>query len=304
MNIRKIKKGLTEIKLPIPRGGFESFINSWLIEDKARGQTLLVETGPASAVFGLTSDLKTIGCEKINYLLYTHIHLDHSGGAGQFCGIYRETKVVAPAKGRIHLVNPERLVAGSRSALGDLCDLYGMPLPLSPESFLDDQKQVAGLEIIDTPGHAPHHNSYIYELDGERILFAGEAAGCCFELDDGELFMRPATPHKFFYEAAVSSLNKLRDLQDISMICFPHSGCYKNTRMLLDMAAEQLRLWREITLSLPDGASAEDFIVLADERDPMMKLLRKLPEPVRRRENFFLRQSAKGYLGAREQFSS
>ena len=303
MNIKKIKNGLTQIKLPIPRGGFESFINSWLIEDSARQQTLLIETGPASAVPGLISDLKAIGCEKINYLIYTHIHLDHSGGAGQFCSIYGEAKVVAPLKGRIHLVSPERLVAGSRNALGDLCDVYGMPLPLSAESFLDDRKQVEGLDIVDTPGHAPHHNSYIYELDSERILFAGEAAGCCFELDDGELFMRPATPHKFFYDQALSSLNKLRDLQDISMICFPHSGCYKNVQMLLDMATKQLRLWREITLSLPDSASAEDFIVLANERDPMMKLLKKLPESVRRRESFFLRQSANGYLGARGQFS-
>lgn len=304
MNVKEIFHGLTEIVLPMKRGGFESFINAWLIRDCSRGQTILVETGPASVVPGLVCDLDSLGCKYIDYLIYTHIHLDHSGGAGQFCLLHPETKVLAPVKGRPHLADPSRLVAGSRENIGDLCDLYGMPLPLDPSVLLADSSCISGLDAVDTPGHAPHHSSYLYRIGGESVLFVGEAAGCCFETSDGDLFMRPATPHKFFYDVALSSLNKLSELNDVTMICYPHSGCYRNVRELLDSARAQLELWRGVAVSLPENASPQDFVAAVMLRDPMMKLIDKLPASVRAREEFFLKQSAAGFLGARSQFES
>lgn len=304
MNVKEIFPGMTEIVLPMQRGGFESFINAWLIRDYSRNKTVLVETGPASVVPGLNEDLISLGCKYIDYLIYTHIHLDHSGGAGQFCRLHPETKVLAPVKGRPHLIDPSRLVAGSRDNIGDLCDLYGMPLPLDPSVLLDDASCILGLEVTDTPGHAPHHSSYVYTIGDESVLFVGEAAGCCFETADGDLFMRPATPHKFFYDVALSSLNKLLRLEGITMICYPHSGCYRNVRELLEAARAQLELWRSIALSLPGDVLPQDFVAAVKVKDPMMKLMDKLPSPVRKREEFFLKQSAAGFIGARGQFES
>lgn len=297
MNVKEALPGLSQIVLTIPRGGFESFITGWLIRDGRRGRTILMETGPAISIEPLVRDLSALGVDRIDYLLYTHVHLDHSGGAGQFHKYHPETKIIAPTRGRPHLVNPEKLVAGSRTNLGDLCDVYGEPLPLPEEALAPVDFALEGLEIIDTPGHAPHHSSYVYELDGTRVLFAGEAGGCCFELEDGSVFMRPATPHKFFYDAAIASLDRLIALEDIDLVCYPHSGCSRECKKLLAMSRAQMELWREIISKLPEDAKTEDAAAAVKERDPVMKLLAKLPDGEREREEFFIRQSVDGYLG-------
>ncbi|MFA7651172.1 MAG: MBL fold metallo-hydrolase [Synergistaceae bacterium] len=297
MNTKEIIKGLTEIILPVPRGGFESFIIGWHIDDKTRGRTILMETGPASSVPQLIEDLKQMNAGEPDYLLYTHIHLDHSGGAGQFHQKFPGTKIIAPLKGRPHLVDPERLIQGSRENLGDLCDVYGMPIPLPEEALADPNIELDGLKIIDTPGHAPYHSSYLYDLDGVRILFPGEAAGCYFELPDGSVFMRPATPHKFFYETAMGSLQKLIDLGDADLICYPHSGCSRDPKGLLVMAKEQMAFWKDIISALPAGAGTEDGVKALLKHDPALAQIGKLPEKDREREAFFLRQSVDGYLG-------
>lgn len=297
MNTKEIIKGLTEIILPVPRGGFESFIIGWHIDDKTRGRSILMETGPASSVPQLIEDLKQMSAGEPDYLLYTHIHLDHSGGAGQFHQKFPGTKIIAPLKGRPHLIDPERLIQGSRENLGDLCDVYGMPIPLPEEALADPDIELDGLEIIDTPGHAPHHSSYLYELDGTRILFPGEAAGCYFELEDGSIFMRPATPHKFYYETAVASLQKLIDLGDVDLICYPHSGCSRDPKGLLEMAASQMAFWKDIISALPADAGTEDGVKALLKNDPALAQIDKLPEKDREREAFFLRQSVDGYLG-------
>lgn len=297
MNTKEIIKGLTEIILPVPRGGFESFIIGWHIDDEARDRTVLMETGPASSVPQLVEDLKHIKAGEPDYLLYTHIHLDHSGGAGQFHQKFPGTKIITPIKGRPHLIDPTRLVEGSRENLGDLCDVYGMPVPLPEEALADPDIELDGLQIIDTPGHAPHHSSYLYELNGTRILFPGEAAGCYFELEDGSIFMRPATPHKFYYETAMASLQKLIDLGDVDLICYPHSGCSRDPKGLLEMAASQMAFWKDIISTLPADAGTEDGVEALLKNDPALAQIDKLPEKDREREAFFLRQSVDGYLG-------
>ena len=295
MATTEILPNFYRINLPIPRGGFESFLDGWLIDDKERAQTVMIETGPASAVPGLLRQLEAHGNDKIDYLLYTHVHLDHSGGAGQFIAAHPEAKVLAPERGRPHLIDPSKLIAGSRTSLGSLCDVYGTPPPLPTENLVTGG--VPGLTVIDTPGHAPHHSSYIYELGGKRILFAGEASGCWFRLDDGSYFMRPATPHKFFYDSAIASLDKLRALKGIDIVCFPHSGYLEDAGEVFDTAKKQMELWLEILSALPAGAAPEEAVRALKENDPVLAKLTQMPETVRRREDFFLGQSAKGYLG-------
>ena len=65
--------GFYKINLPIPRGGFESFLDGWFIKDEARAQNILVETGPASAVPELFARFEELGNPRIDYLIYTHI---------------------------------------------------------------------------------------------------------------------------------------------------------------------------------------------------------------------------------------
>lgn len=297
MDTREIIPGLTQIVLYLPGVGFESFINAWLIKDEKRGRNVLVETGPAVSVPQLAEDIKALGIDKIDYLLYTHIHLDHAGGAGQFHRIFPDTKFIVPPKGRIHLVDPEKLIQGSRENLGELCDIYKMPEPLPADALAPLNFELDGLMIIDTPGHSPHHSSYVYDIGGTNVLFAGEAGGCYFELPDGSVFMHPATPHKFYYETAIASLDKLIALQDIDLICYPHFGCSRDWKNLLISAETQMALWKDIISALPKDKKADDIVKVLLNSDPMLKNNERLSAEERERDSFFLRQSVDGYLG-------
>lgn len=297
MSYTEIIPSLYRINLPIPRGGFESFLDGWLIKDSKHSQTVLFETGPASVVQELVKQLSLIGASTIDYLVYTHIHLDHAGGAGQFLKSYPQTKILAPRKGRQHLVNPDKLFTGSMASLGDICGSYGAPIPVNEKNILEDGGAIAALTEIDTPGHAAHHSSYIYDLGGLRVLFAGEAAGCWFRLEDGSYFTRPATPHKFFYGTAMASLAKLSALKDIDLVCFPHSGWLTDYHEAFERARSQMTLWHDVVSALPENAGKDEAVAALKAKDPMLRKLSLLPENVRRREEFFIRQSAGGYLG-------
>ena len=283
---------LYRINLRIPRGGFESFLDGWLIADITRGQTILVETGPACAVPALLHELKLLKAEKTDYLIYTHIHLDHAGGAGHFSAAHPETKILAPEKGRPHLADPSRLIEASRRSLGALYETYGAPLPVPSDKLISGG--IEGLTVIDTPGHSPHHSSYIYELDGKKILFAGEAAGCFSRTEDGDIFMRPASPHKFFYDTALASLDKLLSLQGIDITCFPHSGFMYDAHEKFAAAKRQMLLWHKvISEERPEGP--DEAVAQLKAKDPELLKLKKLPKDTMLREEHFIRQSAEGF---------
>ena len=65
-------------------------------------------------------------------LFVTHIHLDHAGSAGHFA---REgVPVFVHPRGAPHLVEPSRLIAGSRAVHGSRYgEFYGDPLPIAAE---------------------------------------------------------------------------------------------------------------------------------------------------------------------------
>jgi glyoxylase-like metal-dependent hydrolase (beta-lactamase superfamily II) len=297
--MREVMPGLFCIDLYVPRAGFKDFITAWLIRDDERRRTVLIETGPASAVPSLIDDLKRAGVSEIDYLLYTHIHMDHSGGAGQFIKSYPSVKIAVPTKGRKHLVSPEALFKGSIVALGrDLIEAYGEPKAVTEDMLVKLPFSIDGLTVIETPGHSPHHDSYIYELGGCNILFAGEAAGYYEEFEDGSAYSRPATPDRFFYDKALDSLEKLRRQADCAdMVCFPHRGFTFEVAPVLERAERQMRLWKDIIFSLSPASSPKDCVDELKINDPFMTHSDKLSAEARSREDFFLEKSAAGYLG-------
>ena len=60
---------------------------------------------------------------------------------------------------------------------------------------------------------------------------------------------------------------------------------------------KQMELWLEILSQLPPEAGRDDAVAELLQKDPVMDKLKKLPENVRKRELFFIGQSANGYLG-------
>ncbi len=288
MEIYRYSDSLYLIDLPQRIPGFRNFISSWVYFGE---RTFLVDPGPKSSINHLIDSLKEIGAERIDYILITHIHIDHAGGTGELLKHFQDAKVIVNEKGRKHLVNPERLWEGSLKVLGDIAVSYGEIVPVDPTKFAESAE---GVEVIYTPGHAVHHQSYVID----EYLFAGEALGVYHEFD-GLIYQRPATPPKFVYEIANSSIQKLKKYGDKS-ICFGHFGMSRNGAEVISRFEKQLKTWVQI---VEDAVAefGEDFESVLEtarkrltEMDESFSLFRKFDEETRKREEYFFRNAILG----------
>lgn len=278
------------IEISQDRPGFNQFIGAWL----CRGEKdLLVDVGPASSADRLTRSLDNMGVKTLDLILITHIHIDHAGGLARVLDHYPQARVVCHQKGIKHLVDPGKLWAGSTKTLGEVAEAYGPPGPVKEECFIPHDKAVIDrLTVIETPGHAPHHLSFVY--DG--YLFAGEAGGTFFSIQ-GHVYMRPATPPRFFQDQFLQSIQKLLNLGDLP-ICFAHLGLAESSRSMLTRHRDQLVRWGEIILrESREGIKNIDYYCnLLIEEDPDLAHYKLLDPPYQEREKFFLSNSIRGYL--------
>jgi glyoxylase-like metal-dependent hydrolase (beta-lactamase superfamily II) len=227
----------------------------------------------------------------------THIHLDHAGAIGQLARQFPLTKIVCHENGIPHLVEPARLWEGTRKVLGPVALGYGPLEPVAAERFIPAQGFSAeGITSVATPGHAPHHVSYVTE----GCLFAGEACGVWYRLPKGRDYLRPATPPKFFMNLALDSIDALISRSPLRMAA-GHFGMIENGGALLTRHREQLLFWEKWIREHPGDPAKEETVhrclrgLLAE--DPLLKFLSDFSAPVQDRERYFLKNSIKGFLG-------
>ncbi len=210
----------------------------------------LIECGPALTVDHVISGLGRLGLDPddLAYLVLTHIHLDHAGGAGDVAAAFPRATIVVSEHGARHLVDPERLNASSARVYGPLFDtVYGACTPLPAErirSIADrDELDIGGgrvLELLHTPGHAKHHLGVHDPTIG--AVFTGDSAGVQLE---GMSRARPATPPPDFHlEAALASLARYRE-RSPTRLYLAHYGPVEPADAALADADEALRTWVE-----------------------------------------------------------
>ncbi len=191
---------------------FEKMISPYLIV--VGDEAIMIDSGSKSSAQLLLSQVEEAGA-RLRYIILTHIHLDHGGGAGT---LYRESgtveKVYVHPRGVKHLIDPERLWRASKELLGPYAEYYGRPDPLPEEAVegLRDEEELELLgvrvRVLFTPGHASHHVS-LY-LEGERILFTGDSAGVSVVDDDGVTRVEvPTNPPPFKPDLYYQSLKRM-----------------------------------------------------------------------------------------------
>jgi glyoxylase-like metal-dependent hydrolase (beta-lactamase superfamily II) len=270
--------------------GFRKFISSWLV--RSNGHTLLVDPGPLSTIPQLIAGLHSHAVTGLDYILLTHIHIDHAGGAGALLKQFPEARVICHPDGIRHLIAPEKLWLGSQQVLGELAGVYGEIVPVPAESIgYTETVGTTGVRAYLTPGHAQHHVSYLL---GD-LLFAGEVAGVRSECSGG-IYMRPATPPRFLLPVAIDSIDRMIALAPDSMV-FAHYGLVTNAREHLRIARRQLLLWvKGIAVTEGEEASRREDALLAwlVENDSFFGNISRLPEDIRAREIYFLGNSLRG----------
>ncbi len=195
---------------------------SYLIVDA--GHAAFVDTGTHRSVQNLLGALSSldIGVECVDYVLLTHVHLDHAGGAGTLLRSLPRASVLVHPRGAPHLTDPARLVAATRAVYGEEAfdAQFGeiAPVPAERITTVEDGKRLAfggrTLEFLYTPGHALHH---VCILDRDRReLFTGDTFGVSYRESDtaAGAFVFPTTsPSQFDPDQLHASVSLIADLE-------------------------------------------------------------------------------------------
>ena len=119
-----------------------------------RGRAAFVDVGTNASVPYLIAALAELGIarEAVDYVLLTHVHLDHAGGAGALMRELPHAVAVLHPRGAPHMIDPTRLIAGSRAVYGErLEELYGTLLPIPAERVrVVEAIEVAALWLPDS----------------------------------------------------------------------------------------------------------------------------------------------------------
>ena len=161
--VQLIDHGIQVIDTGFHRPLFDA---SYLIVE--RGRAAFVDCGTNHSVPRLLAALAGCGLpvEAVDYVIATHVHLDHAGGAGLLMQQLPAATLVVHPLGAPHLIDPARLMASARGVYGDeeVARSYGELVPVAPQRVLRTEDGMtidfAGrpLTFLDTPGHARHHH--------------------------------------------------------------------------------------------------------------------------------------------------
>lgn len=254
----------------------------------------LVETATTLVAPDILEAALEIGFQEsdIRCAIVTHIHLDHAGGTGWLTRRLPHLRVYVHERGMKHLEDPSALIESARTVYGDLeriKAIHGEILPVPRENLFPVRNATLDigvgheLQIIDAPGHAPHHLCVFDPESG--CLFSGEALGH----NHPEIgVLQPAVaPPGFNFEASKETIRKIRDLNP-STICFSQFGHRRDTSFVIDEAERQLQEYHDFVLArLKRGFRTEQIM---DEIAELYlgKVLEAYPD-VRKRHGEFLR---------------
>jgi glyoxylase-like metal-dependent hydrolase (beta-lactamase superfamily II) len=253
-----------------------------VIEDG--GRAAFVDVGTNSSVPYLLDALAQLGIARaaVDYLLLTHVHLDHAGGAGALMRALPNARALLHPRGAGHMIDPTRLIAGSKAVYGEepFRRMYGELLPIPAErvhAVTDGERVQLGartLELIHTPGHAQHH--YVVVDQAHASIFSGDTFGISYRALDTQngAFITPSTvPTQFDPEQHLASIDRMLAYRPESMYLM-HFSRVTGVPRLAAQLKEQITALARIARSHADDADPYPGI-RADMRALWLTLARR-----------------------------
>ena len=257
------------------------------------GHYAFVESGTSLSVPGLLDTLDELGIARdaVDYVMPTHVHLDHAGGAGALLRELPRARLVIHPRGARHMVDPSQLIAGATAVYGPgaMRATYGEIVPV-PEARVvvadvapdrDFELMLGGrrLQFIDAPGHARHHCA-IWD-EASRGWFTGDVFGLSYrEFDDAEgNYLIPTTsPVQFDPEAWNATLDRLLE-KSPAHVYLTHYGRVDTVQALARGLREGLAAYQRIARAhapAPDRHAR----LYADLMDYHLEQLRRRDNPL------------------------
>jgi glyoxylase-like metal-dependent hydrolase (beta-lactamase superfamily II) len=187
----------------------------------SEGRAAFIDTGTNHALPRHLAALDALGVARnaVDFVIPTHVHLDHAGGAGALMQALPAATMWVHPHGQRHMVDPSALFQGALAIYGEQAMQrdYGTVVPVPAERVQtthDGMDLMLGsrrLHFIDTPGHARHHHCIWDERS--RGWFTGDTFGVSYrELDvagRGPWIAPAATPVQFDPAALRLSVQRL-----------------------------------------------------------------------------------------------
>jgi len=225
----------------------DHFDAAYLLASGGRGA--FIDCGTSHALPRLLAAVESagLGVDAIDWLILTHVHLDHAGGAGALMQRLPNARLLVHPRGAPHMIDPARLVAGATAVYGEeeMARSYGDIVPVAAERVVvagdGHRLSLGGRELlcIDTPGHARHHLC-VWDA-ASRSWFTGDTFGLSYrELDSAQgAFVVPTTsPVQFEPDALHASIQRLM-AQSPEAMYLTHYGRVQDTpRLATDLHAQ------------------------------------------------------------------
>jgi glyoxylase-like metal-dependent hydrolase (beta-lactamase superfamily II) len=256
---QRLDHGITVVDTGFVRPRFDA---SFLIVEN--GRAAFVETGPNSAVPRLLAALEAHGLDRdaVDYVIPTHVHLDHAGGAGLLMQNLPCAKLVIHPRGARHMIDPSRLIEGVRAVYGAEVAArdYGELVPIPAERVITTSDgmviELAGrpLRFADTPGHARHHHC-IWD-EASRGWFTGDTFGIVYP--ELQPYIVPAcAPVQFEQDALHESVARLL-AQQPELMYLTHYGAVRNAEKLAVQFLAQVDAMADAARSLASAPGRHD----------------------------------------------
>ena len=237
------------------------FDAAYLIVEGSRAA--YVDTGTNQSVPRLLAALEAEGLatDAVDYVIATHVHLDHAGGAGPLMQSLPNARLVVHPRGARHLIDPVHLVASATAVYGaaEVERSYGTLQPVAAARVLQTHDgmtiELAGrpLHFIDTPGHAMHHHC-IWDA-ASHGWFTGDTFGLSyrdFDTAAGAWAMPTTTPVQFQPEQLRRSIERMLAF-DPECMYLTHYGRVGDVPRLAVLLLSQLDAMVAFSRSLPPG---------------------------------------------------
>jgi len=237
---------------------------------KQKNKVIIIETGTNYSVPHVKEALSQIGLSfsDVSYVIPTHVHLDHAGGAGLLMMQCQNAALVVHPRGARHLIDPSKLVAGAKAVYGEnkFKEYYGEIFPIDANRVIQaDDNFILDfdgreLRFIDTPGHARHH--FCIWDKATKSMFTGDTFGISYrDLDhQDELYILPSTsPVQFDPEALIQSINRIMEFKP-ERVCLTHFSAIKPTKKATNKLIESIHFVSNLAIKYADKDDSESII--------------------------------------------